>query len=170
VAATNKDLREEVKAGRFREDLFYRLNVITINMPPLRARGDDVILLAQHFLDRTLQKLNKTLNGFSEDGIDALRRYPWPGNVRELENCIERAAVLCKGEQITAHDLQLDIPDVDSIHAQPNGKKNGRKLKEFERTLVQKTLQESNGNVSQAARVLGVSRRWLHYRIKEWGL
>ncbi|HHL71575.1 MAG TPA: sigma-54-dependent Fis family transcriptional regulator [Bacteroidetes bacterium] len=170
VAATNKDLREEVKAGRFREDLFYRLNVITINMPPLRARGDDVILLAQHFLDRTLQKLNKTLNGFSEDGIDALRRYPWPGNVRELENCIERAAVLCKGEQITAHDLQLDIPDVDSVHAQPNGKKNGRKLKEFERTLVQKTLQESNGNVSQAARVLGVSRRWLHYRIKEWGL
>ncbi len=172
VAATNKDLREEVKAGRFREDLFYRLNVITINMPPLRERGDDVILLAQHFLERTSQRLNKPIRGFSEDGIAALRAHSWPGNVRELENCIERAAVLCKAEQISAQDLQLDAPTLaSSPDAAPvNGQKRGRRLKEFERSLVERTLQESNGNVSQAARVLGVSRRWLHYRIKEWGL
>ncbi len=164
VAATNKDLKKEVEEGRFREDLYYRLNVITIYMPPLRARGDDVILLAQHFLDQAVKKANKSVQGFTEDALEAMRKYRWPGNVRELENCIERAVLLARGEFITAKDLQ--IKPEDQLPIIPGG----LKLRDYERIIVEQTLNEHQGNVSETARALGVSRRWLHYRLKEWGL
>ncbi len=164
IAATNKDLKKEVDEGRFREDLYYRLNVITIYMPPLRARGDDVILLAQHFLDQAAQKAEKPVQGFSDDAIEAMRNYSWPGNVRELENCIERAVLLAKGDFITSKDLQIE-PE-GHISSLPSG----LTMQEYERLIVEQALNEHQGNVSETARALGVSRRWLHYRLKEWGL
>ncbi|RME00083.1 MAG: GAF domain-containing protein [Calditrichaeota bacterium] len=164
IAATNKDLKKQVEEGHFREDLFYRLNVITIHMPPLRARGDDVILLAQHFLDQSVKKFNKAIQGFSEEAIEALRSYSWPGNVRELENCIERAVLLSRSDFINASDLQLQSDAKQPIIP------SGLTLKDYEKFIVEQTLFEHQNNISETARALGVSRRWLHYRLKEWGL
>lgn len=161
IAASNKDLSEEVKAGRFREDLYYRLNVISISMPALRHRGNDVILLAQHFLDRAVARANRQIAGFTQEAIDSLLAHHWPGNVRELENTIERAVLLAKGEYLTPVDLRLHSP------AQA-GLTEAQTLRDYERRLVEKVLQEHQGNVTDAAKALGVSRRWLHYRLKEW--
>ena len=161
IAATNKDLTAETKAGRFREDLYYRLNVITITMPPLRHRGNDIILLAQHILDHAAEKSGRNLQGFSQEALDALLAHDWPGNVRELENCIERAVLLAKSEFITPQDLHLEpaspLPE-------------GMTLRDHERRIVERTLQQNQRNVTKAAQALGVSRRWLQYRVKEWGL
>ncbi|MEK7728273.1 MAG: sigma-54-dependent Fis family transcriptional regulator, partial [candidate division KSB1 bacterium] len=159
ITATNKNLHEEMKAGRFREDLFYRLNVISLQMPALRHRGNDVILLAQHFLDRAVSKNRRAVAGFSPEAIDSLLAHAWPGNVRELENTIERAVLLAKGEYLTPADLRLQ-PVALSTEMQT--------LRDHERRVVERILQEHNGNVTEAAKALGVSRRWLHYRIKEW--
>ena len=160
VTATNKDLQEEVKAGRFREDLYYRLNVISIHMPPLRERGHDVILLAQHFLDRFAQKANRQFLGFSQEALDSMLAYDWPGNVRELENTIERAVLLAKRDYLQPDDLRLD--HVDRANGTP------MTLRDFERHFVEKILHQNDGNVTETAKVLDVSRRWLHYRLKEW--
>ena len=160
VTATNKDLQEEVKAGRFREDLYYRLNVISIHMPPLRERGHDVILLAQHFLDRFAQKANRQFLGFSQEALDSILAYDWPGNVRELENTIERAVLLAKRDYLQPDDLRLD--HVDRANGTP------MTLRDFERHFVEKILHQNDGNVTETAKVLDVSRRWLHYRLKEW--
>ncbi len=164
VAATNKDLKKEVEEGTFREDLYYRLNVITIKMPPLRARGNDVVLLAQYFLTNFTQKFNKKLSGFSEDGVEAVRGYAWPGNVRELENCIERAVLLAKSEFITAKDLQIQPGNPQPILP------SGLSMKDYQKHIVEQALADHQSNISETASALGVSRRWLHYRIKEWGL
>jgi Nif-specific regulatory protein len=160
IAATNKDLMAEVKAGHFREDLYYRLNVITISMPSLRHRGHDAILLAQNFLDRAASRANRQINGFSQEAIDAMLAHDWPGNVRELENTIERGVLLSKGEYLTPADLRLQ-----SVTAAPA---EASTLADFERRAVERALQEHDGNVTEAAKALGVSRRWLHYRIKSW--
>jgi Nif-specific regulatory protein len=160
IAASNRELTEEVKAGRFREDLYYRLNVITIRIPPLRERPTDIPLLAHHFLDKYASRNRKEIKGFSPEAMRRLSRYSWPGNVRELENTVERAVVLSKGSLIGPEDLQL--PEEEE------GLPAGLSLKEFERRIVLKTLNEAEGNISEAARQLGVSRRWLHYRLKEW--
>ncbi len=159
IAATNKNLQEEVKAGRFREDLFYRLNVIALQMPALRHRGHDVILLAQHFLDRAVNKNNRAITGFSHEAIDSMLAHAWPGNVRELENTIERAVLLAKSEYLAPADLRLQpMPTATEIQT----------LRDHERRVVERILQEHEGNVTEAAKALGVSRRWLHYRLKEW--
>jgi Nif-specific regulatory protein len=159
IAATNKELSEEVKAGRFREDLFYRLNVITISMPALRHRGNDVILLAQHFLDRAVTRANRPITGFSREAIDSLLAHHWPGNVRELENTIERAVLLAKSEYLTPADLRLQsVPMMAETQT----------LADYERRVVERVLQEHQGSITEAAKALGVSRRWLHYRLKEW--
>jgi len=160
ISATNKNLAEEVKKGKFREDLYYRLKVITIRMPPLRERRSDIPLLAEHFLKKHLSKTEKKILGFSRAAMEVMMRYPWPGNVRELENAVERAVVLARGEWIEPEDLGLE--EVEDLF------EPGLTLKEFERRYVLKTLEEVEGNISKAARILGVSRRWLHYRLKEW--
>lgn len=164
VSATNKVLKDLVKQGSFREDLFYRLNTINIVLPPLRQRKTDIPLLAHHFLDKYAAKKKNHIKGFDKPALDALANYPWPGNVRELENTIERAVVMARGEIITAADLQLPKSEpVSEIES-------GLTLEEVEKRLVRQTLAEQNHNISETARVLGVSRRWLHYKIKEWNI
>ena len=161
LAATNKDLAAEVKAGRFREDLYYRLNVITIHMPALRYRGHDIILLAQHFLDRAASKSKRQIAGFSPEALEALLNHDWPGNVRELGNTIERAVLLAKSDYLTPSDLRLQAPAYTETTELQS-------LRDHERRIVERVLQQHQGNVTEAAKALGVSRRWLHYRLKEW--
>lgn len=162
ISATNKPLQDLVKDGSFREDLLYRLNTISITLPPLRLRRGDVPLLAHHFLDKYAVRSRDHIRGFSPDAVEALRKYPWPGNVRELENTVERAVVLARNDLIEPQDLRL--PDRQTMDPfEP-----GVSLKEAERRLVLRTLDECGGNISETARVLGVSRRWLHYKMKEW--
>ncbi|RMD86839.1 MAG: sigma-54-dependent Fis family transcriptional regulator [Calditrichaeota bacterium] len=164
ISATNKNLLELVKQGTFREDLYYRLNTISIKLPPLRERRSDIPLLAHHFLDKYTTKRKEQIKGFDEKAMKILMNYPWPGNVRELENTIQRAVVMCKGAFITTDDLQLTVQE-EAFNIE-----SGMTLRELERKLVKKTLEDYNGNISETARVLGVSRRWLHYKIKEWNL
>ncbi|MEO0130332.1 MAG: sigma-54-dependent Fis family transcriptional regulator [candidate division WOR-3 bacterium] len=167
IAATNKNLEEEMKKGSFREDLYYRLNVIKINLPPLREREEDIIILSNYFLKKFSEKENKRIKGFSKEVIEFLRNYNWPGNVRELENKIARAVALCEREIININDL---------IEEKERGKEELFKikrlddyLKEKEREYLRKVL-EIYKNRSEAARVLGVSRRTLYNRLKELGL
>ncbi len=162
LSATNKSLKELIKAGEFREDLYYRLNTITITMPPLRHRRNDVPLLAHHFLDKYARGKREYIKGFAPEALELLQSYTWPGNVRELENTIERAVVLARGEFIQREDLRLP----ESITLDPF--EPGLTLKEIERRAVLQTLKAHDGNISETARVLGVSRRWLHYKLKEW--
>ena len=164
VSATNKVLKELVPQGLFREDLYYRLNTISIKMPLLRERKPDIPLLAHHFLDQFAETKKVKIKGFAEDALEALLSYPWPGNVRELENSIERAVVMTKGELISADDLRLPQTDIEDFSEE------GLSLKDSQRRLVKKTLDEQDGNISETAKILGVSRRWLHYKIKEWQL
>lgn len=163
ISATNKSLEELIEAGEFREDLYYRLNTISITMPPLRSRRSDIPLLAHHFLDEYATGSRSGIQGFEPDAMQRLQRHAWPGNVRELENTIERAVVLADGELITPQDLRLPEPeDLDPFEP-------GITLKEAERRIALQTLEDQDGNISETSRVLGVSRRWLHYRLKEWG-
>ncbi len=163
LSATNKVLKEEVKAGRFREDLYYRLNVITVTLPPLRERKEDIPLLAHHFLDRFARENGRPLKGFSEKAMEQLRRYDWPGNVRELENAIERAALLARGEFITERELPFANAKAETAW------EDGLTLAEHEKRIVMSVLRAHEGHITQTAEKLGVSRRWLHYRLKEWG-
>jgi len=160
IAATNKNLFQEVKKGNFREDLYYRLNVITINLPPLRERGKDVELLAHYFLHKFTKRTKKAVKGFSADTLKRINLYNWPGNVRELENTVERAVILARESFIKPDDLQLPGREIELTSA--------KKLRDVEQQLVLKILAETNNNITEAAQILGVSRRWLHYRLKEW--
>ena len=162
VAATNKDLWQEVQKGNFREDLYYRLNVINIKMPPLRQRKTDIPLLANHFLKTYARKNNKSIKGFTTEALKLLQDYDWPGNVRELENTIERAVILCRQPEIT--------PEYLSLRQQSSPIPIGKTLKEITRYAVVETLKLTEGNRTKAAQILGVSRRWLYYHLKEWGL
>jgi len=162
LSATNKDLLDEVKKGNFREDLFYRLNVINIKMPPLRDRREDIPLLADYFLKRFTERNKKNISGFSRDAMNYLMTYQWSGNIRELENTIERAVILAKNKTIQPENLSLIEPQA-SI---PQGKK----LEEIEKSIVLSTLEGNDNNRTKTAETLGVSRRWLQYRLKEWGI
>ena len=162
ISATNKRLLTLIEEGEFREDLYYRLNTISIEIPPLRYRRSDIPLLAHHFLDKFAVKKRSHIKGLVPEALDALQSYAWPGNVRELENTIERAVVFARGEYIRVEDLRLpDDQQVDPFEP-------GISLKESERRLVLQTLRDNGDNISATARVLGVSRRWLHYKLKEW--
>jgi DNA-binding NtrC family response regulator len=171
VAATNQDLRRLVDAGRFREDLFYRLSVIPIHLPPLRERGEDVIELAEHFRARFARENGRRLHGFDAAASDALRRHPWPGNVRELENCVERAVILAAGPDIRAADLGLAPatgPSGDVVHAAVEAIFQGRfGLDGLEAAVIQAALGRCGGNLSRAARTLGLTRRTLQYRVEK---
>jgi Nif-specific regulatory protein len=160
ISATNKALAREVEKGSFREDLFYRLNVITVIMPPLRERVGDVPLLVQHFLAKQATKTGQRLKKITSEAMRILESYHWPGNVRELENAVERAIVLAEDRDITA--AELIIPRV----AKPSS--GIKSLKDYERELVLKTLEEMRGNKTHTAEALGVSLRWLHYKLAEW--
>lgn len=166
IAATNRDLLKEIEAGRFRDDLFYRLNVITLHIPALRERREDIPLLAQHFLGIFAERNRKTLKGFTPQAMDHLLRHDWPGNVRELMNSIERGVVLSRGEYLDVNDLSL----VTRPGAPVPVDFSGQPLEEVERAAIIRTLDQVNGNKSEAARRLGITRRTLHQKLKKFGL
>lgn len=162
ITATNKNLQEKIKDGSFREDLYYRLNVMNIYLPALRERAEDIPLLVQHFLQLFTEKYRKNIHGFSTAALDRLTRYHWPGNIRELRNTVERAVVHAKGALIGVEDLRL---------AETNGHlalASNMTVEQLVRKLVEQTLQETGGNVTHAAQRLGVSRRWIQYKQKQW--
>ena len=162
LAASNRDLWEQVREGAFREDLYYRLNVIKIKLPPLRERRSDISMLADYFLKIYCDKNKKYIKKLSDQALERLLNYKWPGNVRELENTIERAVILARGTQIDPDDLHM--------HEDRTSEDGVLNLKEEEKRIVLKKLEEFNGNRTHAARALGVSRRWLQYRLKAWGI
>jgi two-component system, NtrC family, response regulator HydG len=165
VVATNKDLAQEVAAGRFREDLYYRLNVIAVEMPPLRARGGDILTLAEHFLRRFAKDNLREVNGYTDRAKTRIRNYRWPGNVRELENAVERAVVMCDGEQIDEQHL----PRTTASAAMEGIAIPGATMAEIERFAIEKTLEANDGSNSRAAQVLDISVRTIQYRLHEYG-
>jgi len=202
VTATNRDLEQEIQRGNFREDLYYRLNVVPIQIPPLRKRTGDIPLLVQHIIKKFNERLRKNISGIADDALAALEAHSWPGNIRELENVLERTILFCKGERIERADLQLasaafeapvvarttssggmspltedELEDEDAVAAELAGVTSGS-LKEIvraetsrvERELIVKALDETGGNVTQAARLLKISRKSLQMKMKELGL
>jgi DNA-binding NtrC family response regulator len=169
VAATNKNLEELVKAGTFREDLFFRLNVVPIWLPPLRERLTDIPLLAQAFLREFADENNKPVKEFTADALDALRNYQWPGNVRELRTAIEHAVVLCRGEKVSARDLPGSVRAASGIAAASDPQRmlarDDLTVKEAEKQLIIRALKECKGNRTLAARKIGMSRRTLHRKL-----
>jgi len=165
IAATNRDLSADVKAGRFREDLYYRLNVVPIEMPPLRMRHSDLDALAHHYLERFNTENGKHVLGFTPAARARIAEYSWPGNVRELENAIERAIVVCEGSYVDAEHLPISA-DRTSITARIPGST----LAEIERYAIVTTLQAAGGSTSRAAEILGVSVRTVQYRLNEYGI
>lgn len=170
IAATNKNLDKEVKEGRFREDLFYRLNVVPIVLPPLRERREDIPLLANHFFNFYREKNRKELKAISGKAMDLLVRYNWPGNVRELENTVERAVIMARGEVIAPVDLPPQIQALATEKESPGFDfPPGISLAQIERALILKTLEYTGGNRSRAAEILGINRRTLQNKLKEYG-
>jgi len=165
IAATNSDLAQEMMEGRFREDLYYRLNVIPIMVPPLRERKDDIPLLAKHFLEMYSNDNGKQIGGFSEEVMQILLDYDWPGNVRELQNVVEHALILAKGEVITQIDLPHNLKE-----AFPQAKADISSLKDTERNLILKVLKENEGNKYQAAKMLGITRSTLYGKLRRHGI
>ena len=173
LAATNRDLREEVARRRFREDLYFRLNVISLEVPPLRDRGEDIPVLAAHFLERFAGRNRKSIRGFSPQAVDSLLRYAWPGNVRELENAVERAVILCNGDLITRRELPAAITEAASPEEASSaavGALAGLPLDELERRAIGETLRCTGDNKSEAARQLGITRATLHNKLRKYGL
>src|SRR6266545_1413008 len=168
VAATNRDLPRLVAEGSFREDLFYRLNVVTIDVPPLRARASDATLLAAYFLRKYSQENGKDVRGFSEGALDRIGRYSWPGNVRELENVIERAVVVCRGRDIAVEDLPPAVAGAEATGREGMPPVPGSTVAELERYAILKTLEFTGGSTSRAADMLGISPRKIQYRMREY--
>jgi two-component system response regulator HydG len=166
VAATNRDLLAEVQAGRFREDLYYRLNVVHVEMPPLRFRGGDAMILAHHFLRKFATDNHKMIEAFSEDARARIASYTWPGNVRALENAIERAVVLAEGTVIGVDDLPLEA-DVRSSSS--SVRIPGATMEQIEREAILKTLEACDGSTARTADVLGISVRTIQYRLHQYG-
>jgi DNA-binding NtrC family response regulator len=174
MAATNQDLQELVKKGRFREDLYYRLNVVNLRVPALRERPEDIPVLAEHFLERYNRAFNKEVS-LSRGAMEALLRYKWPGNVRELENTIQRAVVLCKGGVIPAEMLPEPIGRTDELQQKPGltlepGLDLGSHLERVERDLISQALARTGGRRQEAAQLLGITRQTLHNKMVRYGL
>lgn len=162
VSATNKNLSEEIKKGKFREDLYFRLNILEIHLPPLRDRTEDIPVLANFFMKKSNETHGRNVRNISGSAMARLLSHPWYGNVRELQNVMERAVVLSRNTELADEDLKLQQYSEEELL------QSGQTLEEFERKLVEKTLAETGGNRTRAAEKLGVSLRWLQYRIKEW--
>ncbi|MBH23680.1 MAG: DNA-binding response regulator [Myxococcales bacterium] len=181
VAATNRDLQEAIKQGEFREDLYYRLNVVPIHLPPLCDRADDIPLLVEHFIQKYNDRLQKEVESLSDEAVEVLKGYAWPGNIRELENVLERTMLFSDGEVIEADDLPTDLVErsselpIPSLHI-PAGGDTGLKevVKEttsrIEREYIIRALEETGGNVTQAAKRLKISRKSLQNKMKEFNL
>jgi DNA-binding NtrC family response regulator len=174
IAATNRDLKELVRQGRFRDDLFYRLDVYNILVPPLRARSEDIPLLAATFLQQLAADTDKPVRGFTDAAMDVLGHYTWPGNIRELRNAVERALLSCKGNEIDAPDLPYAIvtgvsgvPATDGFLERMGEQGLDPWLEEVERRAILQALEASNGVQVQAAKRLGISERSLWHRIKK---
>lgn len=179
VAATNRDLRKSLEDGSFREDLFYRLNVLSIVLPPLRERGEDVIVLAEHFMGEYCRQYNRTSRVLSPESKELLKEYKWPGNVRELKNAIERAVLLGDGETVLPADISVSIRSYTNLGASESreGKKlflnigaEGLSLREVEKRLIGEVLKLTKGNRSRAAKMLKVSRPRLLRKMRKYGL
>jgi len=171
ITATNKKLENEIKEGRFREDLYYRLNVVRIEIPPLRDRHEDIPLLAEFFLKQYVEKNRKLIKGFTPRATDVLMRHNWPGNVRELENLVERAVIMARGDMITQDDFPSIMTGKDTpVGAKNVGVSSGNTLKEAEKEIILRTLEETGGNRTHTAKILGISRRTLQLKLKEYGI
>jgi DNA-binding NtrC family response regulator len=175
VAATNKDLEQEVAEGRFREDLYYRLNVISIPLPPLRERPEDIAPLALHFLKRFTARMGKDIRSIDPEALQALQSYRWPGNVRELENVMERAVILTSGSSVPTAVIPLNRPPrglvLPAVEAAPHGAQSIMiPLEEIEREHIEQVLKATNYHKSRTAEILGISRRTLDRRISDFGL
>ena len=169
IAATNKNLEELVKARKFREDLFFRLRVVEIHLPPLRERAEDIPLLAQSFLREFAKENDKPVNDFTADALQLLMHCPWPGNVRELRTAIEHAVVFCRGEKISARDLPTSVRGGGTNTAQLPQQKD-LTVKEAERQLIIRALKDTNGNRTLAAKKIGMSRRTFHRKLHAYHL
>ncbi len=171
ITATNRNLAEDVKKGEFREDLFYRLNVVPIELPGLRERKEDIPLLIEHFLKIYNDKNGRNVLGFHPRAIDAMMRYSWPGNIRELENVVERAVILTRDEYVTFSELPEPIreatgdPQSEKVF---DGIRPGMTIREMERELIIRTLEENDGNRTHSSRILGITRRTLQHKLKEY--
>jgi len=170
IAATNRALAERIRQGVFREDLFYRLNVVGLEIPPLRERRDDIPLLAQHFLINLASKNRKPVRGFSPQAMDLLVRHSWPGNVRELMNAVERGVVLSRGEFIDAGDLPLVLSPTEEVPSPDTLAAIDQPLDAVERQAILGTLSAAQGNKSETARRLGITRKTLHQKLKKYGV
>jgi two-component system response regulator HydG len=168
IAATNQGLVERVRTGRFREDLFYRLNVVSLSIPPLRDRREDIALLAQYFLADFAGKNSKDIKGFTPQAMDLAMKYGWPGNVRELMNAVERGVVLARGAYLEVEDLQLPVASVEDWRAPSSAA--AMPLDQVEKATILKTLAAADNNKSEAARRLGITRKTLHKKLKLYGV
>ncbi|MDZ7262708.1 MAG: sigma-54 dependent transcriptional regulator, partial [candidate division KSB1 bacterium] len=169
IAATNKNLTQALEEKTLREDLYYRLCVVEIELPPLRERIGDIPLLVGEFIKFFSQKNNKTIQGISPECMEILTRYPWPGNVRELKNVIERAVILCQNKILQPQDLPRKIADTEKIVPEVRIPL-GTKLEDWEREIILRTLESVNNNKTQAARVLGISLKTLHNKLHKYAL
>lgn len=177
IAATNKNLEQEVKAGKFREDLFYRLNVVPITLPALRDRKEDVDLLVQFFISQFNEKLKKNVTSVSPEAMSILRNYTWPGNIRQLENALERMILMADGSELKSRDIPEEISGISMIAGapqapEPSGLKEivKKQTQTLERDLIEHALEETAGNVTRAAEKLGLSRKGLQLKMKELGI
>lgn len=172
VAATNVDLREALEQGRFREDLYYRLNVVPISVPPLRERKEDIPFLAIHFLQKHAKDLGSMVTAISPAALDRLVQHSWPGNVRELENTIERSLVLASNEILQPADVRIEAPRHGPSHPSQHAPllPEGETLEHWEQMMIREALRRANGNKSQAARMLGLTRNAFRYRLSQMGL
>jgi Nif-specific regulatory protein len=185
VSATNRNLEEMIEKGEFREDLYYRLNVFPVHLPPLRERHGDLPLLVSHFISKFSAAANKLVTGYTEEAMEKMRSYAWPGNVRELENIIERAMILVKGPQLEARNLAFSrlgnsgtgavpviqaSPEVPAVAAVEGGRPLGEKLQDREKQEIIAAVEKSNSNIAGAARLLGINRSTLYYRMRKLGL
>ena len=170
IAATNRDLRAALEDGTFREDLYYRLNVVPIEIPPLRERKEDIPYLVRHFVDKLGRENGGHVRGITDAAIDKLMQYSWPGNVREIENVIERSIVMTTGEKLDADDIRLDMNLRPRPQAGEMGLPEGMSLDAYEQELIRNALKQANNNKSQAARILGLTRNSLRYRLTQMGI
>ena len=172
IAATNRNLEEDVKVGKFREDLYYRLNVMNIHIPPLRERVEDIPLLAHHFLEKYVKKNRKDLKGFTPAAMDMLTRAKWSGNVRELENVIERAVILAVSPYLSEKDLppSMSVESQTSNENRPVFDLGGKSLEEIESQAISETLEHTQGNKSEAAKLLNITRTTLNSKLKKYNL
>jgi len=170
IAATNRDLRVALEDGTFREDLYYRLNVVPIEILPLRDRKEDIPYLARHFVEKLAPESGGRVHGITDAAIDKLMQYSWPGNVRELENVVERSIVMASGERLDADDIRLDMMIRSRQVTGEIGLPEGMSLDAWEQELIRNALKQANGNKSQAARILGLTRNALRYRLTQMGI